>query len=51
MTFTVGKQPSARDCSMMEKVADIIAWLAIMAARVATTNIGQNTGSALSTQH
>ena len=45
MTFTVGKQPSASDCSMIENVADIIAWLAMMAANVAATNIGQKTGS------
>ena len=37
MTFTVGKQPSASDCSMIENVADIIAWLAMMAANVAAT--------------
>jgi hypothetical protein len=49
MTFTVGKQPSARDCSMIEKVADIMDWLAIMAATVATTNMGQNIGSMVPT--
>jgi hypothetical protein len=32
---------------MQEKVADIIAWLAIIAASVAITNTGQNRTSAL----
>jgi hypothetical protein len=31
---------------MMEKVAVITAWLPTMAASVATTKMGQNTGSA-----
>lgn len=42
---TRGKQPSAIDCLMMEKLADINAWLATIAAKVLTTNIGQKIGS------
>lgn len=43
----LGKQPRAIACFMQEKVADIIAWLAIIAASVAITNTGQNRTSAL----
>lgn len=45
-TFTRGKQPSAADCLTIENVAEIIAWLAIEAATVARTNIGQYNGPA-----
>ena len=41
---TLGKQSRAMDCRMMEKLADINDWLATTAAKVATMNIGQNTG-------
>ena len=41
---TLGKQPKAIDCLMMEKLADINAWLATTADRVATINMGQNSG-------
>lgn len=40
-TFTLGKQPSAAACLINENVADIVAWLATIAAAVATTNTGQ----------
>lgn len=39
--LTRGKHPRERDCWMMEKVAEIIAWLAMIDAATATTNIGQ----------
>lgn len=39
--LSLGKHPKAIDCFMHENVADIIAWLAIIAASVAITNIGQ----------
>lgn len=42
---TLGKQPKAIDCRMMEKLADINAWLATIAAKVAMINMGQNIGS------
>lgn len=41
MIFSIGKHPRAMDCFTQENVADIIAWLAIMAARVAITKTGQ----------
>jgi len=40
-TLTLGKQPSARACLIIEKVADIVAWLATTAAAVAISNTGQ----------
>lgn len=40
-TLTLGKQPSARACLINEKVADMVAWLATIAAVVATKNTGQ----------
>jgi hypothetical protein len=43
----LGKQPRAMACFMQENVADIIAWLAIIAASVAITNTGQNKAPAL----
>jgi hypothetical protein len=42
---TLGKQPNAIDCRMMEKLADINAWLATIADKVAMINMGQNKGS------
>lgn len=42
MIFSLGKHPRAIDCFTHENVADIMAWLAIMAARVAITKTGQN---------
>lgn len=45
-TLSLGKQPSAMACFTQENVADIMAWLATMAARVATTNTGQKRTSA-----
>lgn len=42
MILSLGKQPKAIDCFTHENVADIIAWLAIIAASVAITNTGQN---------
>lgn len=45
-TFTLGKQPCARACLIIEKVAVIVAWLATIAAAVATTNTGQYIRSA-----
>ena len=45
-TFTLGKQPRAWHCLTIEKVAVMTAWLPTIAARVAITKIGQNTGSA-----
>jgi hypothetical protein len=36
---------------MIENVADIMDWLAMIAATVATTNIGQNTGSMVVPKH
>lgn len=44
--FTWGKQLNAQHWLIMEKVADITAWLPITAAQVATMNTGQNIGSA-----
>ena len=40
--MSLGKHPKAIDCFMHENVADIMAWLAIIAASVAITNTGQN---------
>ena len=40
-TLTLGKQPCARACLIIEKVADIVAWLATIAAAVATRKTGQ----------
>lgn len=42
--LTLGKQPRASDCLMMEKLAEIIDWLATTAASVEMMNIGQYTG-------
>lgn len=39
--LSLGKHPKAIDCFTHENVADIIAWLAIIAASVAITNTGQ----------
>lgn len=44
--LTLGKQPRAWHCFTMEKVAEMIAWLATIAARVAITKTGQYTASA-----
>lgn len=41
MILTLGKQPNAIDCFMMANVAEIIAWLAMIDAITAATNIGQ----------
>jgi len=46
ITFTRGKHPSVRDCWIIEKVPDIMAWLAIIDANTATTNVGQYNGPA-----
>jgi len=46
LTVTRGKQPSAIAFLIMENVAEIIAWLAMIAAPVDTANIGQKIGSA-----
>ena len=40
-TLTLGKDPRARACLIIEKVAVIVAWLATTAANVATINTGQ----------
>jgi hypothetical protein len=39
--LTLGKQPSATACLINEKVAHMVAWLAMIAAAVATTYTGQ----------
>ena len=46
ITFTRGKQPRESDCCIIEKVPDIMAWLAIIDANTATTNVGQYKGPA-----
>lgn len=46
ITFTLGKQPKDKDCDIMANAPEIIAWLAMMEAATATTNIGQYKGSA-----
>ena len=43
ITFTRGNASIANAILTTEKVADIIAWLAIVAAKVEMTNIGQKT--------
>ena len=48
---TLGKQPNAIDCRMMEKLADINAWLATIADKVAMINMGQNKGSGVLLQN
>lgn len=47
MTLTGGKHPRARDCWMMEKAAEINDWLAMIADKTATTNMGQYKGPAI----
>jgi len=49
-TLTLGKQPRLRAWDIMENAPEIIAWLAIMAAATATTNVGQYKGSACYSQ-
>lgn len=44
--LTRGKQFNAQHWLMMEKVAEITAWLPTTAAKVATIKTGQNTASA-----
>jgi hypothetical protein len=44
--LTLGKQPRLCDWERIANAPDIIAWLAIMAAATATTNVGQYIGSA-----
>jgi len=46
MILTLGKQPRASACLIIEYVIDIVAWLATTAAAVATMNDGQRTESA-----
>jgi hypothetical protein len=45
MIFNLGKHPRAMACLMTENEADIMAWLAIIAAIVAITKTGQKRGS------
>ena len=41
ITLTLGKHPSATACLINEKVAHMVAWLATIAAKVATTYTGK----------
>ena len=45
-TSTRGKQPRDRALDIMANAPDSMAWLAMMAARIATRNTGQNMGAA-----
>jgi hypothetical protein len=49
MILTLGKQPRASACLIIEYVIDIVAWLATTAAAVATMNDGHRTESAPNT--
>ncbi|KAG8070842.1 hypothetical protein GUJ93_ZPchr0006g45700 [Zizania palustris] len=50
-TSTRGKQPNDSALDRMANAPDNIAWLAMMAAMIATTNTGQNSGSAQQITH
>jgi hypothetical protein len=46
ITWTLGRQPSDSAFERMANAPESIAWLAIIAARIATTKVGQNKGPA-----
>jgi hypothetical protein len=44
-TSTLGKQPREMALERMANAPDSMAWLAMMAAKMATMNVGQNIGA------
>jgi hypothetical protein len=47
ITRTLGKQPSDNALERMANAPESIAWLAMIAARIATMKVGQNRGAAM----
>lgn len=46
ITCTLGRQPSDKALERMANAPESIAWLAMMAARIAMMKVGQNRGAA-----
>lgn len=50
ITRTLGKHPRDSALERMANAPESMAWLAMMAARIATMNVGQNSGPAMQQQ-